>query len=133
MKIPRRQFLVLATLMAAVTVYLRLAFAFIRTGKLRALAVTGATPADVLPGLPPIGKFLPSFEATAWDGTCAPKTTLATIVDKLNAAINAGLADPQFEAKIKDLGGGTMPMTPEQFGETAKWDKMVKFSGAKAK
>jgi tripartite-type tricarboxylate transporter receptor subunit TctC len=112
------------------------AIGFIRNGKLRALAVTSATRADVLPDVPAIGEFLPGFEATAWDGTCAPKGTPAAIIDELNTAINAGLADPQLKARIKDLGGETMPMTPVEFGkflndETAKWAKVVKFSGAK--
>jgi tripartite-type tricarboxylate transporter receptor subunit TctC len=113
------------------------AIGFVRTGKLRALAVTGATRADVLPDVPAIAEDLPGFDATAWDGISAPAKTPAEIVDKLNAAINAGLADPQLKAKIKGLGGETMPMTPQQFGkfladETAKWAKVVKFSGAKA-
>lgn len=113
------------------------AIGFIRDGRLRALAVTGATRAEVLPAVPTIGESLPGFAATAWDGISAPKGTSAKIVDKLNSAINAGLADPQLKAKIKDLGGETMPMTPAQFGafladETAKWAKVVKFSGAKA-
>ncbi len=113
------------------------AIGFIRTGKLVALAVTGATRSDVLPDVPAIAEFLPGFEATAWDGTCAPKGTPPAVVDKLNAAINAGLADPQLKAKIKGLGGETMPMTPAQFGkfladETAKWARVVKFSGASA-
>jgi tripartite-type tricarboxylate transporter receptor subunit TctC len=113
------------------------AIGFIRAGKLRALAVTGATRADVLPETPTIGEFLPGFEATAWDGTCAPRQTPKAIVDKLNGAINAGLDDPQLKTKIKELGGETMPMTPAEFGkfladETAKWAKVVKFSGAKA-
>jgi tripartite-type tricarboxylate transporter receptor subunit TctC len=113
------------------------AIGFVRSGKLRALAVTGATRADVLPGVPTVGEFLPGFAATAWDGTCAPKGTPPAVVDTLNAAINAGLADPQLKAKIKQLGGETMAMTPAQFGkfladETAKWAKVVKFSDAKA-
>ncbi len=112
------------------------AIGFIRSGKLRALAVTGATRSAVLPDVPTVAEFLPGFEATAWDGSCAPKGTPAAVIDKLNAAITAGLADPQIKAKIKDLGGETMPMTPAQFGkfladETNKWAKVVKFSGAK--
>jgi tripartite-type tricarboxylate transporter receptor subunit TctC len=113
------------------------AIGFIRSGKLRALAVTGAARADVLPDVPTVAEFLPGFEAAAWDGLSAPKGTPAAIVDKLNAAVNAGLADPELKAKIKKLGAETMPMTPAQFGkfladETAKWAKVVKFSGATA-
>ena len=86
--------------------------------------------------MPTVAEFLPGFEATAWDGICAPKATPADVVAKLNAAIGAGLADPQIKAKIKDLGAETMPMTPQQFGkflteETNKWAKVIKFSGAK--
>jgi tripartite-type tricarboxylate transporter receptor subunit TctC len=113
------------------------AIGFVRAGKLRALAVTSATRADVLPDVPAIAETLPGFDATAWDGSCAPRGTPSAIIDKLNSTINAGLADPQLKARIKDLGGETMPMTPEQFGkfladETDKWQKVVKFSGAKA-
>jgi tripartite-type tricarboxylate transporter receptor subunit TctC len=113
------------------------AIGFIRGGQLRALAVTGTKRAQVLPDVPAISELLPGFDATAWDGTCAPKGTPADIVDKLNATITAGLADPQLKARIKDLGGEPMPMTPAEFGkflaeETEKWAKVVKFSGAKA-
>ena len=113
------------------------AIGFVRDGRLRALAVTGAKRADVLPDVPAIGELLPGFQATAWDGTCAPAGTPKEIIDKLNATITAGLADPQIKAKVKDLGGETMPMTPAEFGkflaeETEKWAKVVKFSGAKA-
>jgi tripartite-type tricarboxylate transporter receptor subunit TctC len=113
------------------------AIGFIRTGKLRALAVTSTTRAEVLPDVPAVDEFLPGFDATAWDGTCAPRGTPKDIVDKLNATITAGLHDPQLLARLKDLGGEPMPMTPDQFGkfltdETEKWAKVVKFSGAKA-
>ena len=112
------------------------AIGFIRTGKLRALAVSGPRRSQVLPDVPTIGEFLPGFKATAWDGTCAPKGTPREIIDKLNTTINAGLADPQIKARIKDLGGDTMSMKPAEFGkfladETAKWAKVVKFSGVK--
>jgi tripartite-type tricarboxylate transporter receptor subunit TctC len=112
------------------------AIGFVRTGKLRALAVTGATRSDVMPDVPAMAELLPGFEATAWDGTCAPVGTPAAIIDKLNATITAGLADPQLKAKIKDMGGEPMPMTPAEFGkflaeETEKWGKVVKFSGIK--
>jgi tripartite-type tricarboxylate transporter receptor subunit TctC len=113
------------------------AIGFIRTGKLRALAVTSAARADVLPDVPAVAEFLPGFDATAWDGTCAPRGTPKDIVDKLNATITAGLHDPRLLARLKDLGGEPMPMTPDQFGkfladETEKWAKVVKFSGTKA-
>jgi tripartite-type tricarboxylate transporter receptor subunit TctC len=113
------------------------AIGFVKAGKLRALAVTSAKRAKVLPDVPAVDEFLPGFAATAWDGSCAPKGTPPEVVNRLNAAINAGLADPQLKAKIKELGGETMVMTPAQFGkfladETAKWAKVVKFSGAKA-
>ena len=112
------------------------AIGFIKDGRLLALGLTSAKRAEVLPDVPAIGEFLPGFEATAWDGTCAPKGTPPDVVDKLNATINAGLADPQLKAKIKELGGETMSMTPAEFGkfladETAKWAKVVKFAGLK--
>jgi tripartite-type tricarboxylate transporter receptor subunit TctC len=113
------------------------AIGFVRSGQLRALGVTSIKRSDVLPDVPSIGEVLPGFDATAWDGISAPKGTPTAIVDKLNATINAGLADPQLKAKIRDLGGEPMPMTPAEFGkfltdETGKWAKVVKFSGTKA-
>ncbi len=112
------------------------AIGFIRSGKLLAVAVTGSARADVLPDTPTVAEFLPGFEATAWDGVSAPKGTPVEIVAALNGAINAGLADPPLKAKVKDLGGETMPMTPAQYGkflsdETAKWAKVIKFAGVK--
>jgi tripartite-type tricarboxylate transporter receptor subunit TctC len=127
----------LAGQIQAFIITLPAAIGFVRDGKLRALAVTGATRAEVLPDVPAVAELLPGFEATAWDGTCAPSGTPAAIIDKLNAAITAGLSDPQLKARIKDLGGEPMPMTPAAFGkflaaETEKWGKVVKFSGARA-
>jgi tripartite-type tricarboxylate transporter receptor subunit TctC len=109
---------------------------FIRSGKLRGLAVTSATRSDALPDTPAIGEFLPGYEATAWFGVGAPKNTPPEIVEKLNAAINAGLADPQFKGRLVALGGAPTPMSPADFSsfiaaETVKWAKVVKFSGAK--
>ena len=126
----------LAGRITAFIITISAAIGFVRTGKLRALAVTGAKRSPVLPDVPAIAEFLPGFAATAWDGTCAPKGTPPEVIAKLNAAINAGLADPQLKAKLKDLGGEPMAMTPAEFGkfiagETAKWAKVVKFSGAK--
>lgn len=113
------------------------AMGFIRADKVRPLAVTVAKRTDVLPDVPPIADTLPGFEASAWNGIGAPTGTPAAIVDKLSTSIVAGLADPQIKARMKDLGGDTEPMPATQFksfvaDETAKWAKVVKFSGAKA-
>jgi tripartite-type tricarboxylate transporter receptor subunit TctC len=111
--------------------------AYIRTGQLRALAVTPATRLEVLPDVPTVGEFVPGFEANAWNGLGAPKGTPAEIVDKLNKEINVGLADPKMKARIADLGATVLAGTPADFGkliadETQKWGKVVKFAGIKA-
>jgi tripartite-type tricarboxylate transporter receptor subunit TctC len=110
---------------------------YIRSGRLRALAVTAATRSDALPGIPTVGEFVPDYEASNWFGVGAPKATPAEIVEKLNKEINAGLADPNMKARLVDLGGTVLPGSPADFGkliaeETEKWGKVVKFSGAKA-
>jgi tripartite-type tricarboxylate transporter receptor subunit TctC len=110
---------------------------FIRAGKLRGLAVTGAMRADALPDLPPLGEFLLGYEATAWFGIGAPKATPADVVQRLNKEINAALADTTFKNRLIDLGGAPMPLSIAEFShfidtETGKWAKVVKFSGAKA-
>jgi tripartite-type tricarboxylate transporter receptor subunit TctC len=112
------------------------AIGFIRSGKVRPLAVTVAKRTDVLPEVPPIAETLPGFEASAWNGIGAPTGTPAAIIDRLSTSIVAGLADPQIKARMNDLGGDTEPMASAQFktfiaDETAKWAKVVKFSGAK--
>ena len=110
---------------------------YVRAGKLRALAVTSATRSDALPDIPTVGEFLPGYEASASYGIGAPKNTPAEIVDKLNEAINAGLADPTIKARLADLDGLPIPMSPAEFGkfiadETEKWGKVIKFAGIKA-
>ncbi len=109
---------------------------FIRSGKLRGLAVTSAMRSDALPDVPTVGEFLPGYEATAWFGIGTPKNTSAEIVESLNKTINAGLADPQFAGRLIDLGGVPTPMTPGEFGkfianETEKWAKVIKFANIK--
>ena len=109
----------------------------IRTGKLRALAVTSISRSDALPDLPTVADFLPGFEASFWAGVGTPKNTPAEIIGKLNKEINAALADPVLKARFADLGGMLLPGTPADFGkfvaeETEKWAKVVEFSGAKA-
>ena len=110
---------------------------YIRAGRLRALAVTAATRSDALPDIPTVSEFVPGFEASFWTGIGAPKATPAEIVDKLNEAINAGLADPKLKARFADLGGTVLAVSPTDFGkliaeETEKWGKVVKFTGIKA-
>jgi tripartite-type tricarboxylate transporter receptor subunit TctC len=109
---------------------------FINSGQLRALAVTSATRQAVLPGVPTVGEFVPGYEGNAWFGIGAPKNTPKDIVDMLNQAVNAGLADPKLKARLIDLGGVPMPVTPVEFAkfiadETEKWSKVVKFAGLK--
>jgi len=108
----------------------------IRAGKLRPLAVTTATRAHVLPEIPVMGDFVPGYEASAWLGFGAPKDTPAAIVAMLNREVNAGLADPTIKARIADLGGTVLAVSPAEFGklfadETEKWGKVVKFAGIK--
>ena len=109
---------------------------YIRTGKLRALAVTSATRSAALPDIPTMAEFLPGYEASAWYGIGAPKNTPNQLVDKLNMEINAGLADSKIKEGLADLGGVPMPMTAAEFGkliadETEKWGKVIKFAGIK--
>lgn len=109
---------------------------YIRTGKLRALAVTTALRSDALPDIPTIGEFVPGFEASTWYGVGAPKNTPVEIVDKLNVAINSAIADPKLKARFAALGGTALAGSPAEFGkliadETEKWTKVIKFAGIK--
>jgi tripartite-type tricarboxylate transporter receptor subunit TctC len=110
---------------------------FIRAGKLRPLAVTTATRSEVLPDVPPLGDFVPGYEASAVQGIGAPKGTPAEIIEKLNKEINLGLADPKLKARFADLGATVFPSSPSDFNkfmaeDTEKWAKVIKFSGAKS-
>jgi tripartite-type tricarboxylate transporter receptor subunit TctC len=110
---------------------------YIRAGRLRALAVTTATRSDALPGIPTVDEFVPGYEASSWYGVGAPKATPAEIIEKLNKEINAGLADPKIKARLADLGGDVLALSPADFGkliaeETEKWGTVVKFTGIKA-
>jgi tripartite-type tricarboxylate transporter receptor subunit TctC len=109
---------------------------YVRTGKLRALAVSSASRSDAMPDIPTVGDFLPGYEATGWFGIGVPRSTPAEIIDKLNAEINAALADPKIKARLADMGGVLLPGSPADFGkfiadETEKWGKVVKFAGIK--
>ena len=103
----------------------------IRSGKLRALAVTTAMRSHVLPDVPSIGESVPGYDASVWIGIGAPKDTPAAIVERVNAEVNAGLANPGIKTRYAELGNTTMPLTPAQYGafmaaETAKWAKVVR-------
>jgi tripartite-type tricarboxylate transporter receptor subunit TctC len=109
----------------------------IKAGKLRPLAVTLQQRLDVLPDVPAMSDFLPGYEAAGWIGFGAPKGTPPEIIDKLNKAYNAALADPAVKTRLNDLGGIVMAAnTPTEFGkfitdDTDKWTKVVKFANLK--
>ena len=109
---------------------------FIKDGRLRALAITTASRVDVLPDLPPVGDFVPGYEASQWYGLAAPKGTPTELVGKLNAEIKAALTDPAMKKKLSDIGGEMLTTSPAEFGkliadETEKWGKVVKFASMK--
>jgi tripartite-type tricarboxylate transporter receptor subunit TctC len=111
--------------------------AYIKAGRLRALAVTSAKRSETLPDLPTVGEFVPGYETSLWLGLGAPKGTPAEIIDTLNQETNAALTDPKIKARLADLGGKVLPGTPADFGkliadETEKWAKVVKSAGIKA-
>jgi tripartite-type tricarboxylate transporter receptor subunit TctC len=109
---------------------------YIKAGQLRALAVTPAQRSDALPDLPTVGDFVPGYEASAVGGIGAPKGTPREIIDKLNAEINAILADSELKSRYAALGGTPLRNTPAEYGklvaeETEKWAKVIKFAGIK--
>ena len=109
---------------------------YIRTGKLRALAVTTAARSAALPDVSTVGDFVQGYEASSWFGVGAPKNTPTEIVERLNLEINAALSDPKMKMRLSDLGGRGLPGSSSDFGrliasETEKWGKVIKFSGAK--
>jgi len=100
------------------------------------LAVTSATRSELLPDIPTLSDFLPGYEASFFGGFGAPKDTPPEIVERLNKEINAGLSDPNFKARLTDLGGTALPGSPAEFGklvadETEKWAKVIKSAGIK--
>jgi len=109
---------------------------YVRTGRLRALAVTSLTRLEALPDLPPAAEFVPGYEASSWSGICAPRNTPAEIIDKLNKEINAGLTDHGITARLLDLGGTALAGSPADFGnyiakETEKWGKVIRAANIK--
>ncbi|MGA8820498.1 MAG: tripartite tricarboxylate transporter substrate binding protein [Xanthobacteraceae bacterium] len=111
---------------------------FVRSGKLRALGVTSAQRLAAFPDVPTVGETLPGYDATPWAGICAPKGIPAAIVSKLNATINAGLADPKLKAQFDNMGSPVAPMSPEDYGkaivaQTEKWAKVIHDAGIELK
>jgi len=111
--------------------------AFIKTGKLHALAVTSAIRSEALPDLPTIGEFIPGYEMSAWYGVGAPKRTPAEVIDKINEEINVALADFRMTARLAEQGGVAIAGSAVDFGnliaeETEKWGKVVRAANIKA-
>jgi tripartite-type tricarboxylate transporter receptor subunit TctC len=109
---------------------------YIRSGKLRALAVTTATRSDTLPDTPTVAEFVRGYEASGFVGVGAPRDTPAEIIDKLNKEMNAGLADPKLGTRLAEIGSTVLAGSPGDFGkliaeEAEKWAKVVKFAGLK--
>jgi tripartite-type tricarboxylate transporter receptor subunit TctC len=109
---------------------------YVRTGKLRALAVTTATRSEALPDLPTVSDFVPGYETSSWSGIGAPKNTPTEIIEKLNQEINAALRDPKITARLADLGSVPMPMSPAEFGKliaesVEKWGKVIRDANIK--
>jgi tripartite-type tricarboxylate transporter receptor subunit TctC len=109
---------------------------YIRSGQLRALAVTSARRSATLPELPSIGDFVPGYEAIGWYGICAPRKIPSEIVEKLNDEVNRGLVDAKLKARLIDVGAEPTPMTPAEFGkliadDTEKWGKVIRAAGIK--
>jgi tripartite-type tricarboxylate transporter receptor subunit TctC len=107
---------------------------YIRTGKLRALAATTRSRAEVLRDLPTVGDFLSGYEANQWYGVAAPKRTPVEIIDRLNREINEAFNDPTMRMRFADIGGEPLAGSPAEFAtliqdETGKWAKVVKFAG----
>jgi tripartite-type tricarboxylate transporter receptor subunit TctC len=109
----------------------------VRSGKLRALAVTTAARSPALPDIPTLGDFVPGFEASVWQGIGVPKSTPHEIVEKLNKEINAALSDPRMRAQLVSLGSTELALSPAEFGtliaeETEKWARVIRGASIKA-
>jgi tripartite-type tricarboxylate transporter receptor subunit TctC len=109
---------------------------YVKTGKLRALAVTTVARMQEMPDVPSVADFVPGYEASQWYGFAAPKNTPAEIIDRLNKEINAAIADPGMMTRLAAIGGQPIPGSPAEFGsliseETEKWGKVVRAAGIK--
>ena len=113
-------------------------FRHIKAGTLRALAVTSATRLESMPEIPTVGDTVPGFESAQWYGLGAPAGTPAAIIATVNKGVNAALTDPKLRARLDDLGGVPLSMSPEDFGkflinETEKMGKVIKAAGISVK
>ena len=113
------------------------AIGYVKSGTLRALAVTTASRSDALPDIPTVGDFVPGYDASTWFGLGAPRNTPVEIIDRLNKEIKAGLDDPKLKARFTDLGSTPFASTPSDFAkliveETDKWGKVVRAANLKA-
>jgi tripartite-type tricarboxylate transporter receptor subunit TctC len=109
----------------------------VKSGKVRALAVTTAMRLDLLPDTPAVAEQLPGYEASGWQGVGAPKSTPAEVIEILSRAIKAATDDPTIRSRLADLGGVPLSLGPRDFGrlladEIDKWGRVVKFAGMKA-
>jgi len=109
---------------------------YVSDGRLRALAVSSAKRSDVLPDVPSIGESVPGYDASGWFGICAPKATPAAIIDKLNNAINATVAETDTRTRLIALGVPPLSMTSAEFGkliddDTEKWAKVIRAANIK--
>jgi tripartite-type tricarboxylate transporter receptor subunit TctC len=109
---------------------------YVRTGKIRGLAITSATRSEAAPDLPAVAEFFPGYEVSSWYGVGSSRNTPADVIETLNREVNAGLADAKLKAQLADQGGIVMAGTPAAFGklivdETEKWAKVMKFAGIK--
>src|SRR4051812_40042285 len=108
----------------------------IKSGNLRALAVTTTARAEALPDVPTLSEVIPGFEASQWIGLAAPKDTPSDVIERLNREINAALADATMKTRFADLGGMVLPGSPDDFGklirdETEKWGKVIREANIK--
>ncbi len=109
----------------------------VKSGKLRALAVTTATRVPVLPDIPALAEFLPSYDASIYVGIVAPRTTPAEIISKLNQEINLALTDSKITRRIAELGDAPLSLSSSEFAklvaeETGKWGKVIREANVKA-
>jgi tripartite-type tricarboxylate transporter receptor subunit TctC len=109
---------------------------YVKSGQLRPLAVGTPERLAILPDIPTVAETLPGYDASGWHGLAAPKGIPPPIVEAINKAAMADLADPAFKSRLADLGGIPMPMTPAEFGkfitaDIEKWAKVIKFADIK--